>query len=97
VTASRSLSPSLKARLLARPDARLSSNGVLTITARRFREQARNRADARARLVELLRRLSRPKKPRRHTRPPLASKKRRAEAKERRGRIKKNRARPAME
>ena len=76
-----SLPEPVRAALLALSDARLDKSGVLTITARRFREQARNRADARARLAELIRLAATPKKPRRATRPSLASKKRRAEAK----------------
>ena len=69
-------------------------DGVLTITARRFREQERNRADARERLAELLLAAATPPKPRRATRPTLASKKRRIEAKKRRGGLKKDRVRP---
>ena len=41
---------------------RLTRDGVLVITAQRFREQERNRADARARLVEILRRAATPKR-----------------------------------
>src|ERR1700693_290516 len=44
---------------------RLTREGVLIITAQRFREQERNRADARARLVEILRRAATPKPVRR--------------------------------
>ena len=58
--------------------ARLTKDGVLVITARRFREQERNRADARARLAELIRAAATPPKPRRATRIPKASKKRSA-------------------
>lgn len=94
---SKSLPEPLKARLLAMGDSRLDASGILTITARRFREQARNRQDARARLVALLVSAMRPKKPRLATKPTLASKKRRAEAKKHRGRIKKERARPTFD
>jgi len=65
---------------------------VLVITAQRFREQERNRADARARLVEILRRAATPKKPRRVTKVPKASKRRRLDDKKRRGEIKRGRA-----
>lgn len=92
-----SLSEPARSALLSLSDARLDKAGVLTVTARRFREQARNRADARARLAELIRLATAPKKPRRATRPSLASKKRQAEAKKHRGRIKKDRARPAWD
>jgi len=70
----------------------LTRDGVLVITAQRFREQERNRADARARLVEILRRAATPKKPRRVTKVPKASKRRRLDDKKRRGKIKRGRA-----
>ena len=92
-----SLPEAVRTALLSLADARLDKAGVLTLTARRFREQARNRADARHRLGELVRLAATPKKPRRPTRPSLASKKKLAEAKKRRGRIKKDRARPSWD
>ena len=52
---SRSLPPEVRARLLHCADRRVSSDGVLVITAQRFRTQTRNRADAIARLVALVR------------------------------------------
>ncbi len=97
VARSPSLPEPLRARLLGLADTRLSREGVLTITARRFREQAKNRADARARLAELVRAASQPPKPRIATKPSRASKKRQAEAKKYRGRIKKDRARPTLD
>ncbi len=67
---------------------RMTKDGVIVIHAQRFRTQERNRADAIARLESLLREaLVRPK-PRRATRPTLASKQRRLEGQERRGDIK---------
>ena len=93
VARSPSLPHSVRAAILALSDARLDKDGMLTITARRFREQTRNRADARERLAELIRAAATPPKPRRATRPTLASKKRIAESKMRRGRIKKDRGR----
>lgn len=97
VSKSPSLPEPVKARLLALSDFRLDRAGVLTITAQRFREQARNRADARARLAELILAAARPLKRRVATKPTFASKKRRTEAKKRRGRIKKGRGRPELE
>lgn len=70
---------------------RLTNDGVLIITAQRFRTQERNREDAQARLVELIRQATERPKPRRPTRPTLASKERRLEAKNRRADIKKGR------
>ena len=72
----------------------LTRDGVLVITAQRFREQERNRADARARLVEILRRAATPKKPRRVTKVPKASKRKRLESKKHRAEIKRGRGRP---
>jgi ribosome-associated protein len=66
-------------------------DGVLVITARRFRTQERNRQDALARLVELVRRAAEPPNPRRPTRPTLASKQRRLAAKGRRSEVKASR------
>jgi ribosome-associated protein len=94
VAGSPSLPESVRAALLGLSDARLDKDGTLTITARRFREQSRNRADARLRLAELIRAAATPRKARRATRPPLASKKRRVEAKHRRAQLKKNRGAP---
>ncbi|MDP8920963.1 MAG: aminoacyl-tRNA hydrolase [Pseudomonadota bacterium] len=71
---------------------RLTNEGVLIITAQRFRTQERNREDAVERLVELIRQATERPKPRRPTRPTLASKKRRLEAKGRRSEIKKGRS-----
>ncbi|MEE1656362.1 alternative ribosome rescue aminoacyl-tRNA hydrolase ArfB [Microvirga sp. CF3062] len=71
---------------------RLTNDGVLIITAQRFRTQERNREDAVERLVELIRQATERPKPRRPTRPTLASKKRRLESKGRRAEIKKGRS-----
>lgn len=69
-------------------------DGVLVITAQRFREQERNRADARARLVELIRHAATPPKPRRATKVPRSSKRKRLEGKKHRADIKRGRGRP---
>ena len=97
VAQSPSLPPMARAALLALHDARLDTMGVITITARRFREQIRNRADARARLAELIKLATTPRKPRRPTKPTRASKKRHAEAKKHRGRIKQGRSKPGFD
>lgn len=97
VSQSPSLPEPVKARLLALQDSRLDGEGVITITARRFREQARNRADARARLVALILAASRPPRPRLATKPSRASKTRRTDTKKYRGRIKQGRAKPALD
>ena len=68
---------------------RLTKDGVIVITASRFRTQQQNRADALARLVDLLRKAAAQPRPRKPTRPPAASKARRLEDKARRGAVKK--------
>ena len=72
---------------------RLTNDGVLVITAQRFREQERNRADARARLVEIIAQAAIPPVPRRATKVPKSSKKKRLEGKKHRAQIKQNRGR----
>ena len=76
------------ARLIALAGARATLEGVIVIFAQRYSSQPRNREDARARLTGLIERAAHRDKPRRPTRPTLASKKRRLEAKGRRGDIK---------
>lgn len=78
-----SLPPPVRARLEALAGSLATDDGVIVITARRFRSQAENRADALARLVDLIRRAARPETPRRPTRPSRASKLERLEAKRR--------------
>lgn len=73
---------------------RLTKDGVLVLTAARFRSQERNREDAIARLVALLQEAAQRPEPRRPTRPTLAAKRRRIDAKTQRGSIKKLRRRP---
>jgi ribosome-associated protein len=67
---------------------RLTKDGVLIITAQRYRTQERNREDALDRLIELVREATVRPTPRRPTRPTLASKRRRLEGKKRRSSIK---------
>jgi ribosome-associated protein len=94
VGSSSSLPGPVRAALLKLGGARLSKDGVLILTARKFREQERNRADARARLAELIRQAATPRKTRRPTRVPKASKVLRINAKKRRAGLKKERSRP---
>jgi ribosome-associated protein len=88
-------SPSLPAALRDRVErlagSRLTHDGVLVITAQRFRSQERNRADALDRLIALIRRAAVPPAPRRPTRPTVASRERRLAAKARRAALKQRR------
>jgi len=70
---------------------RVTQDGVLVITAQRFRSQERNRQDARDRLVALIRRALTPPRPRRATRPSAAARERRLTDKARRSRVKRER------
>lgn len=88
VAQSPSLPEGVRARLCRLAGSRLTKEGVLVITAQRFRSQERNRADALERLVEMIRRAAVPPTPRRPTRPTLASKRRRLEGKRKRAGIK---------
>src|SRR5690349_13268294 len=78
----------VRQRLIALAGRRMTSDGVIVITAARFRSQARNREDARERLAALIREAAEPLTPRRKTRPPRAAKVRRQEDKRRRSKVK---------
>jgi len=93
VAHSPSLPEPLRARLLARRDRRLTDEGVLVIQARRFRDQGRNREDARERLVEIIRAALVVPKARIATKPTRGSKERRLAGKAQRGKIKQTRSR----
>jgi len=81
----------LRARLLARRDRRLTADGVLVIQASRFRDQARNRIDARERLAEIIRAAQHVPKKRVATKPTRASKERRIASKKKRAQHKQTR------
>ncbi|MCB1575523.1 MAG: aminoacyl-tRNA hydrolase, partial [Xanthomonadales bacterium] len=72
-------------------DRRLTDDGVLVIQANRFRDQAKNRDDARVRLAEVIRAAQFVPKKRVATRPTRASKERRITAKKKRSTIKSGR------
>lgn len=91
VARSPSLPEALRARLLARRDRRLTDEGVLVIQASRFRDQAKNRDDARLRLAEIIRAAQQVPKKRIATRPSRAAVERRITAKKKRGAIKSGR------
>jgi len=89
VARSPSLPDPVRVRLIALAGRRVTQDGVLIIEAERFRSQRRNRDDALERLIELIREACEVDKPRRPTRPTLASRKRRLDSKQRRGETKK--------
>jgi ribosome-associated protein len=88
-----SLPDAVKARLLARNDQRITAEGVVVIKAQRYRSQDQNREDALARLQALVDGAAAVERPRRPTKPTKSAKRRRVDAKVRRGKIKAARGR----
>jgi len=86
-------SPSLtdveKTRLKKLTGRKLSGDGVLILTASRFRSQEKNRADILARFYALIEKSQIEPKARRKTKPSQSSKEERIKAKKKRGEIKK--------
>jgi ribosome-associated protein len=93
-----SLPPEVRTRLERLAGSRLTRDGVIVITAQRHRAQARNRQDARERLLDLIRRAARPPLKRRATKPTAAARERRIEGKKRRAGIKRlRRTKPSFD
>ncbi|MCJ0763952.1 alternative ribosome rescue aminoacyl-tRNA hydrolase ArfB [Variovorax terrae] len=86
--AASSLPDDVKARLLALSDSRITRDGVLVLKAQQHRTQEMNRADALARLQELVDSVSLPPRRRRATRPTLGSRLRRLDGKSQRSALK---------
>ncbi|WP_404404298.1 alternative ribosome rescue aminoacyl-tRNA hydrolase ArfB [Pelagibacterium halotolerans] len=89
LSGSPALPQAVKARAAKIAGARLTTQGEIVITASTHRTQERNREDAVDRLITLLRRAATPPKKRVPTRPSLSAKRKRTDAKTRRGVIKK--------
>ena len=88
-----SLPAEIRQRLVALAGKRMTADGVLLIDSREHRTQAQNRDAARARLVALVQQAAvRPKK-RRPTRPKAAARERRLASKKRRSEVKQLRGR----
>jgi len=88
VRRSPSLPDDVRRRLERLAGSRLTREGVLVLQAQGHRSQKRNREDALARLVELVRAAARPPVPRKPTKPTRASKRRRLEHKKKHGALK---------
>ena len=88
-------SPALSAavfrRLVPLAGRRMTRDGVIVLTANRFRHQEQNRRDALERLVKLIRQAAVEPKRRRPTRPTASSRQRRLDAKQKRSNLKKGR------
>ncbi|ALN89382.1 MULTISPECIES: alternative ribosome rescue aminoacyl-tRNA hydrolase ArfB [Lysobacter] len=92
IAQSPSLPDAVRERLLTKRDRRVTGEGVLVISAQRFRTQDRNRQDARERLAAFVDSGLRAPKPRIATKPSRAAKERRIGAKKERGATKRNRS-----
>jgi ribosome-associated protein len=98
VRQSPSLPNDVAARLMRLAGKRLTKEGVIVIIAQQYRDQTRNRADARERLFDLIRQAAVRPVPRRATKVPKAQKRQRIEGKKHRARIKSLRGgKPAVE
>ena len=75
-------------RLMRLAGSRLTKDGVIVIVAQEYRDQSRNREEARERLAELIHQAAVKPKPRRPTKVPKAAKRQRVDEKKRRGSIK---------
>jgi len=91
------LNEDVKKRLKRLAGRRMAADGEIVIEAKRYREQEKNRVDARERLAVLIRKALEKPRMRRQTRPTKASMVRRVEGKKKRGSVKKMRNRPDIE
>ena len=89
-----SLPDAVKERLLALSDQRITGEGVIVIKAQTHRSQDMNRAEALARLQEMVDAVATPARPRKPTKPTYGSKMRRLEGKGRRSNVKALRGKP---
>jgi ribosome-associated protein len=91
------LSPPVFARLRELAGSRMTGDGALVVTARRYRTQEANRADARERLAELVARAHELPTRRVKTRPSKAAKAKRMKGKAARGEVKRGRGRVMLD
>jgi ribosome-associated protein len=88
-----SLPDAVKTRLLAHRDQRITAEGVVVIKAQRYRSQDKNRADALARLQDLVDGATAVPRARKPTKPTRSSQRRRVDSKVKRGELKAARGR----
>lgn len=91
-----SLPEGVKERLLALRDSRITQEGVLVLKAQQHRSQEMNRADALARLNELVNSVAVPPRVRRATKPTYGSRQRRLTGKSQRSEIKSTRGKGGL-
>lgn len=97
VRRSPSLPNEVAIRLMKLAGSRLTQDGIVVITAQEHRSQSRNREEALARLLDLIREAAVRPKVRRPTRPSKASRERRLASKERRSSVKSARGKPKLD
>ncbi|MAS10919.1 alternative ribosome rescue aminoacyl-tRNA hydrolase ArfB [Salinisphaera sp.] len=90
-----SLPDQYKERLLERRDRRITRDGVIVLKAQRFRSQDKNREDALTRLEATIRNATAVARRRKPTKPSQRAKRKRLDAKTRRGRTKTLRTSPS--
>ena len=91
VAKSACLSDKIRRRLLELGGNKLTHDGILVITARRYRSQEQNRKDALQRLINLIKQAAIPPKTRQKSTPTAASKQRRLRDKRHRSQVKRQR------
>lgn len=89
-----SLPEAVKQRLLDKRDQRITADGMVVIKAKTHRSQEKNRAEALARLAELVDGACRVPRKRIATKPSRAARRKRVDDKKRRGSLKKLREKP---
>ena len=88
-----SLPETVKLRLVALRDSRITTEGVVIVKAQRYRSQDKNREDALARLQELVDAAATVQRARKATKPTRGSQRRRVDSKVKRGLVKVTRGR----
>ncbi len=97
VAASPSLPEPVRQRLMAQQRRRVTSQGELLVTSQRFRDAGRNVADCLEKLRAMIDAAASAPKPRRVTKPTLASRKRRLQSKRQQAEKKQRRRPPPSE
>jgi ribosome-associated protein len=95
LSANASLPAEVRARLRAQQRRRLTTEGALVLQSQRFRDQARNIEDCRAKLREIIREALHQPRARRATRPTRASRERRLTDKKQQAQRKSLRRKPS--
>jgi ribosome-associated protein len=95
VTASPSLPPDIKARLLTQQRSKLTTEGDLVLSSQRYRDQARNIEDCLDKVRNIVQQATVAPRPRKATRPGRASRERRLQAKKHRSAAKSRRRLPS--